>query len=182
MNYKHLYQQFLSTRPIRVKPSRLDGSLCVHHILPRSIGGTDSKDNLIVLTPKEHYFAHKLLYKFNTGLAKSKMAGALVSMLPNYRRFISSKRYVIEYEKYREWNREQAKAHWQRPEYRAKFITPGSKGSRYNANGTRRIPIDHICIYTKNRSKEDRCSMLLAKWKRRGVKPNYGYLDKITSA
>ena len=135
MNYRNLYKRFISSRPIRVKPPRLDGSLCVHHILPRSIGGTDSKDNLIVLTPKEHYFAHKLLYKFNTGLAKSKMAGALLRMMhdPKVRGIISSKRYAIEYEKSRQYNKEQAKSHWQDSEYRRKW---------YRARYGKEAPID----------------------------------------
>jgi len=35
----------------------------VHHILPRSMGGTDETSNLIALTPKQHYEAHYLLWK-----------------------------------------------------------------------------------------------------------------------
>lgn len=34
-----------------------------HHILPRSLGGTNAPGNLIRLTAKEHYIAHALLYK-----------------------------------------------------------------------------------------------------------------------
>lgn len=34
-----------------------------HHILPRSLGGTDIKSNLVALTYREHYIAHLLLYK-----------------------------------------------------------------------------------------------------------------------
>lgn len=32
-----------------------------HHILPKSMGGKDSPENLIDLTPREHYIAHLLL-------------------------------------------------------------------------------------------------------------------------
>ena len=32
-----------------------------HHIKPRCMNGTDDIDNLIDLTPREHYIAHKLL-------------------------------------------------------------------------------------------------------------------------
>ena len=32
-----------------------------HHIIPRCIGGTDNVDNLIYLTPREHFIAHRLL-------------------------------------------------------------------------------------------------------------------------
>lgn len=34
-----------------------------HHIMPRCIGGDNSKDNLIRLTAEEHYLAHQLLVK-----------------------------------------------------------------------------------------------------------------------
>lgn len=34
-----------------------------HHILPKSMGGQDSSDNLVYLTPSEHYRAHFLLWK-----------------------------------------------------------------------------------------------------------------------
>jgi hypothetical protein len=35
----------------------------VHHVLPRCMGGEDSEDNLVILTPEEHYVAHQLLVK-----------------------------------------------------------------------------------------------------------------------
>jgi hypothetical protein len=34
-----------------------------HHIVPRCIGGTDERSNLVDLTPEEHYVAHQLLVK-----------------------------------------------------------------------------------------------------------------------
>ena len=34
-----------------------------HHIIPKSIGGSNSKDNLVLLTAKEHYIVHLLLPK-----------------------------------------------------------------------------------------------------------------------
>ena len=36
-----------------------------HHIVPRCIGGTDEKENLIDLYAREHFIAHKLLAKEN---------------------------------------------------------------------------------------------------------------------
>lgn len=32
-----------------------------HHILPKSLGGTDEENNLIDLFAREHFIAHKLL-------------------------------------------------------------------------------------------------------------------------
>lgn len=34
-----------------------------HHILPRSLGGSDKPDNIIELTAREHYIAHLMLWK-----------------------------------------------------------------------------------------------------------------------
>lgn len=35
-----------------------------HHIIPRSMGGNDLKENIVKLTPKEHYVCHLCLTKF----------------------------------------------------------------------------------------------------------------------
>ena len=34
-----------------------------HHILPKSMGGSDHITNLIDLTPRQHYLAHWMLWK-----------------------------------------------------------------------------------------------------------------------
>ena len=34
-----------------------------HHIIPKCIGGTNNKDNIVKLTAREHYIAHQLLVK-----------------------------------------------------------------------------------------------------------------------
>lgn len=42
-----------------------------HHILPRCMGGKDGRENIVRLTPEEHYVAHQLLVKIypeNEGL------------------------------------------------------------------------------------------------------------------
>lgn len=51
-----------------------------HHIQPRSLGGTDDKNNLVDLTAREHFICHWLLTKMYTGEAKAKMIYALNGM------------------------------------------------------------------------------------------------------
>lgn len=51
-----------------------------HHILPRSLGGTDSSDNLVSLTAREHFICHWLLTKMYSGESKGKMINALYIM------------------------------------------------------------------------------------------------------
>lgn len=47
-----------------------------HHIMPKSLGGSNLKENLVVLTPREHFLCHLLLPKMVEGKARSKMAYA----------------------------------------------------------------------------------------------------------
>ena len=47
-----------------------------HHILPKSMGGSNKKSNMVFLTAKEHYICHHLLYVFTKGQSKHKMAYA----------------------------------------------------------------------------------------------------------
>lgn len=35
-----------------------------HHIIPKPLGGSNDKSNLVLLTPEEHYIAHYYLWKF----------------------------------------------------------------------------------------------------------------------
>lgn len=59
MNYKKIYKDFISSR--RLLEDGLTGYFEVHHILPKSLGGSNDAYNLIKLTPEDHLFAHKLL-------------------------------------------------------------------------------------------------------------------------
>lgn len=52
-----------------------------HHIIPKSLGGTNNIDNLVSLSGREHFVCHWLLTKMVSGLSKSKMVFALNCML-----------------------------------------------------------------------------------------------------
>jgi hypothetical protein len=76
MNYEKHYNQLIETRRNRI---------CVpneyyekHHIIPKSLGGTDTKDNLIFLTAREHFIAHWLLWRI---YKNKQMAFAFYSMV-----------------------------------------------------------------------------------------------------
>lgn len=51
-----------------------------HHILPRSMGGSDDQSNLIELSPREHFICHLLLAKCTTGEARTSMVFAAFMM------------------------------------------------------------------------------------------------------
>ena len=52
-----------------------------HHIIPKSCGGGNSKNNLVALTAKEHFICHLLLIRMAEGQFRYKMAYALNRML-----------------------------------------------------------------------------------------------------
>lgn len=41
-----------------------------HHIVPRCLGGTDEEENLVRLTPREHFLCHCLLIRIHPGNGK----------------------------------------------------------------------------------------------------------------
>ncbi len=51
-----------------------------HHVIPRSLGGTDSWRNLVLLTPEEHYVCHSLLPDFCEGISRYNMLWAWAMM------------------------------------------------------------------------------------------------------
>ena len=59
MNYQKHYDTLIN----RAKNRLLEGYSERHHIIPRCMGGTNRKDNLVALTAEEHYVAHQLLVK-----------------------------------------------------------------------------------------------------------------------
>lgn len=63
MDYRRIYNDFIESR----KDSEPAGYTELHHIIPRSLGGTDDPENLIRLSAREHYFAHCCLAMMHGG-------------------------------------------------------------------------------------------------------------------
>ena len=51
-----------------------------HHIIPKSMGGSNAKDNLVLLTEREHYMTHLLITKHTTNSSLHKMLYAFMRM------------------------------------------------------------------------------------------------------
>ncbi len=76
MNYERIYNELVLHAQQQDTPSIKE----VHHIIPRSMGGSDSPCNLVSFTPRQHFIAHRLLAKFTQGVDKYKMLSAVVLM------------------------------------------------------------------------------------------------------
>jgi hypothetical protein len=81
MDYAKLYESLIETRRSKGIP---EGYKEVHHIVPRSFGGSDDPENLVALTAREHFVAHRLLAKMypNSGMVHAvyKMACSNLTM------------------------------------------------------------------------------------------------------
>lgn len=80
----------------RAQTRTIDGTFERHHILPKSLGGGNSHNNLVKLTPREHFVCHKLLVRMTTGEHKRKMSFALLMFTrnnPYQRRILTARDY-----------------------------------------------------------------------------------------
>lgn len=78
----------------------------IHHILPRSLGGSDDHSNLVSLTLREHWICHRLLVKFlKDKIAIRKMYNALYMMAVKDYRTINGRIYQHIKENIEPWNK-----------------------------------------------------------------------------
>jgi hypothetical protein len=75
--YTNWYFNIIKSAQLRM----INGYTEKHHIIPKSLGGTNNKINLVALTAKEHFICHLLLTKMTTGKDKSKMVLAVFKMM-----------------------------------------------------------------------------------------------------
>jgi hypothetical protein len=62
MNYEKIYNQIIQRAKDEAR-KKVKGGVYYegHHIIPKCMGGTNDDNNLVYLTAKEHYMAHRLL-------------------------------------------------------------------------------------------------------------------------
>lgn len=61
MNYQRIYNQIIDRAQSEDRQKGCGIYFEKHHIIPKCLGGVNNKSNLILLTAKEHFVAHKLL-------------------------------------------------------------------------------------------------------------------------
>ena len=182
MEYNIIYNNLIETRQHRIKGRHRGFER--HHIVPRCLGGENNHENIVALTTKEHWIAHRLLHKIHTGTAKHKMATALIRMstTENRERYkVPSRFYVIR----AELNRQQALNSWQDPVYVAKqkavrddpfkraeklrkwrVTMAKKKAEGWSKSQTVSTPY-------KRRTPEEKVAKLLAKYKAKGIDPTH---------
>ena len=64
----------------RAQTRTITGYVEKHHIIPKSLGGSNAKSNIVSLTAKEHFICHMLLSKMVDGIQRQKMIHAWWAM------------------------------------------------------------------------------------------------------
>jgi len=59
VNYAAVYNRLIEVAKSRPAPDVFER----HHAVPKCVGGSLTKENIVLLTPREHLFAHKLLVR-----------------------------------------------------------------------------------------------------------------------
>lgn len=77
--YTRWYNNIIANAQSRVLPSTTYSEK--HHIVPKSLGGSNDPNNLVRLTAREHFICHLLLPKMLGGINKRNMTFAIWSML-----------------------------------------------------------------------------------------------------
>jgi hypothetical protein len=95
MNYEKIYKKLIETAKLlnRIKGLEYYEN---HHILPKCLGGNNKKENLVLLTAKEHFLAHLLLVQMYDGKDKAKLSFALFQMCRKNKlhgRIVSSRQF-----------------------------------------------------------------------------------------
>jgi hypothetical protein len=86
LHYLNRYNKFIGA----LKAQTIDGYYELHHIIPKSSGGSNDKSNLVALTARQHYIAHWMLWKaYGENMTR---AFFMMSSVGRYER-VSSKTY-----------------------------------------------------------------------------------------
>lgn len=163
MNYKNVYNQLIENRKSNPLSTSAYGE--THHIIPRSLGGDDSSENLVKLSAREHFVAHALLseiyepetiewYKMNHAFMMMKMNGIGMS------RYLGSRFYELkraDFSKVMSW------------------VQKGKKNSQYGTCWIRNLELEE----NKKILKEELQSWLDNGWERGRCIDFKAYKEKV---
>ena len=88
MDYNKIYYQIID----RAKDRVIEGYVEKHHIVPKSMGGDNSKTNIVALTAREHFLSHMLLCEIYPSNNKLKHALFLMAI---GKQKVKEKTYII---------------------------------------------------------------------------------------
>lgn len=156
MDYAAVYNQLVKHAKSRIAPNEYCER---HHILPKSLGGKDVADNLVLLTAREHYVAHRLLWK----IYKNRQMALAFTLLARNNGLTSSRGYAEAKRLYSE-------------------SMLGDNNVAKQQHVREKIKLNHVSVY-KGKRRPDHSALL----KKRGIwskdaNPFYGLGDRQRGA
>lgn len=93
MNYQKIYNNIIENAKTQ---NRQKGTVYYesHHIVPKSLGGSNKKENLVLLTPKEHFICHRLLIEIYKNDHKKYLPMLRAFIMLSSKNSHQTKRYV----------------------------------------------------------------------------------------
>lgn len=112
MNYRKIYEHLV--KKCRKRDVNKGEYYENHHILPKCLGGSNSKENIVKLTAREHYISHWLLYKMSSNQnEREKMGRAWMYMC--YGNQLQNKKFTSkEYERARKHHAQNMRKRWEK--------------------------------------------------------------------
>lgn len=89
VNYQKIYDNLIQ----KAKTRNLEGYFENHHILPKCLGGNNQSQNLVKLTPEEHFLAHLLLLKIYKNHPSLVCAANMMAVSTKHQKRNNNKRY-----------------------------------------------------------------------------------------
>jgi hypothetical protein len=163
MDYQKIYNQIIE----RAKNRQLEGYKENHHILPKCLGGSNKKENLVELTAREHFLCHMLLCGIYPNENKLKHALFLMAI---GKQKIKEKTYII------------GSRIYERLKFEYSQMLTGKKQSKE----TREKKSQSMIIVWENKSIEELSIIGLKRWetrKKNGTdKPTPEHIKNISQA
>ena len=126
--YTDIYYKIIAQARDRVNQTYVEK----HHIIPKSLGGSDNTNNIVSLTFKEHFICHLLLTKMTNGNNRRRMLSAfwaMSNMKNPYQERTGIKVNCRLYNKLKEEYRENRK-HFKHSEETKKKISEANTGNK----------------------------------------------------
>ncbi|HMS90605.1 MAG TPA: NUMOD3 domain-containing DNA-binding protein [Candidatus Absconditabacterales bacterium] len=99
MNYQKIYDQIIDRAQKENRRKSKEVYFERHHIIPKCLGGSNEKSNLVLLTAREHFLCHWILYRLHPTNSKLLFAFKMMCDVQNrerMNRFVPSSRIVAE--------------------------------------------------------------------------------------
>lgn len=139
MNYNHHYNSLIERAKSRILPDSVYTEN--HHVIPRCLGGSNKTENLVKLTPEEHFVAHLLLHKINPN-HRGLLSAIVIMSTHNSNKRINNKLYGWVRKKFSE----SCKVRMRENHPKGFSGKTHSKETRQQISDTTRESLSHLCV------------------------------------